>query len=132
MGSGARTSLDAWFYLAAVTLLVIIVGTWYVARGMVHRSEGRDVQKILEKTNIADDENFRRQARNYVSEIGRSRPLTPAQRREGEKIFFEAFRERMNLWMDGRLAAESEAETKQKQRDSWRHHQARFEAMMGE
>ncbi|MCC5877556.1 MAG: hypothetical protein JJU11_15155 [Candidatus Sumerlaeia bacterium] len=132
MAGNPKVSLDTWFYIAAGTLLVIILGTWYIGRGMVQRSEGRDVQAILEKTNVADDESYRRQARNYVAEQARNRNMTPAQRREAEQIFFEAFRNHMTIWMDDRLEGASDAETRQKQRESWRAHRARFEAMMGD
>lgn len=132
MAGKPRISLDGWFYIAAGTLLVVILGTWYIARGMIQRSEGREVQAILDQVNLADDESYRRQARNYVAEQARTREMTRAQRRDAEQIFFEAFRNHMTIWMDDRIDGASDAETRRKQRESWQNHLARYEALMAD
>ncbi len=118
MGVSERRN-DWLLYGIGGAILLAIGGTWYGAKRLIAWSEGRDVQALLEKSNLDSDESYRRQAKNYVAELGRRRALTAAQKKSLEEIYAVAFRDWMQIWMKGRMAGESEQETRAKQYEAW-------------
>ncbi|MEO8376420.1 MAG: hypothetical protein ABI579_02015 [Candidatus Sumerlaeota bacterium] len=111
-------------YAAAGVIVAGIVVTWYFAKRSMNHYEGREVQALLTKTNLATDKHYQQAAHNMVSQLIKDRKLTltSGHRSALEEIMARAFKERMTIWTADRLAGET-AETSQRKEDaSWQKH----------
>ena len=128
----SKVDIDWKFYLIAFAILGVITGWWWYSKRQIEIHQGRDVQELVDIANLDSDEAYQNNARNWVNNLAKSRPMTDDQKEEAREIYEQAFRERNKIWMDGRFAGESEKETRRKQSISWETYNQRFEEMMAE
>jgi hypothetical protein len=132
MRATEQYEFDWKFYVAILLIAAVLVGGIVIGRRMVLQAQGRHVQQLLTKTNLADIEFSRKQARTYVRGLAERHNLTPSERKKAEEIFTRAFHERMSIWVDDRLQGQSEAHTRKRQSESWDGHMEEFNQLLKE
>lgn len=125
-----KYKFDWKFYLVSIFAIILVVVVFSVARRMLIRAQGKEVQKLLVKTNLATIEESRRRAKNYVRGLVIQHKLTPSEREEVEEIFTRAFQERMDIWIQDRLQGKTEESTMLRQKQSWEKYQQEFQQFL--
>ena len=122
-----KYEFDWKFYLVSIFAIILIIVVFTVARRMIIRAQGKEVQKLLVKTNLASVEESKKRAKNYVRGLAIKYKFTPSERKKVEEIFTRAFQERMDIWIQDRLQGKTEAYTRQRQSQSWDKYQQEFQ-----
>lgn len=124
--------LDWRFYFTILLMAVVLITGFVIARRMILQAQGRDVQKLIIRTNAADIEASRKAARRYVARLVQEQNLTPRERKKAEEIFTRCFHEYMNIWIEDRLQGRSEAHTNRRYSECWQRYQEEFQQLLKE
>ncbi len=126
MSEEKEYKFDWKFYLLAILFILILVVVFSIVKKRIEIARGKDVQKLLIKSNLSSDEEHRKRAKNYVKELRKQYKLTQKETERAEEIFERAFKERIDIWIEDRLNAKPSVDTEKRQKESWQKHKEEF------
>ncbi len=124
--------LDWKFYVTVLLIVAVVVTGFAIGRRMIIRATGRDVQKLIIRTNYGEIEASRKQARIYVRGLVDQYNLAPRERNKAEDIYTRFFHERMNIWIEDRIKGRSEAYTRRRQAECGQRYEEEFQQFLKE
>jgi hypothetical protein len=112
---GEQYEFDWKFYLIVLAIMGVLSGTFYGVNRRLEYWRGRDVQVLVTTANLASEDNWRKQARNYVAPLARQYQLTASQRSELEEIYYQGLRSWYETWIADRLEGRPESQNRHAQ-----------------
>lgn len=127
-----KYAFDWKFYTVALLIITLLVTGFVIGERMIMRAQGRDVQELLNKTNLADIEASRKSAGIYVRRLAQKHNLTPRERDKAVEIYTRCFHEYTNIWIEDRLKGRSEAHTHRRYSECLQRHEEEFNQLLKE
>ena len=120
------------FYAVALLIIALLVTGFVIGKRVIMQAQGRDVQELLNKTNLADIEASRNSARRYVRRLAQEHNLTRSERDKAEDIYTRYFHEHTNIWIEDRIQGRSEAHTHRRYSECRQRHEEEFQQLLKE
>ena len=127
-----KYEFDWKFYAVALLIIALLVTGFVIGKRVIMQAQGRDVQELLNKTNLADIEASRKSAGIYVRGLAQQHNLTRSERNKAVDIYTRYFHERMNIWVEDRIQGRSEAHTRGRQAECRQRHEEEFQQLLKE
>ena len=127
-----KYKFDWKFYTVALLIIALLVTGFVIGKRMIMQAQGRDVQELLNKTNLADIKFSRMQARSYVGRLAEQHNLTRSERNKAVEIYTRYFDEHVNIWIEDRIQGRSEAHTHRRYSECRQRHEEEFQQLLKE
>ena len=120
------------FYVTVLLIVAVVVTGFAIGRRMIIRATGRDVQKLIINTNYGELKASQARARRHVSRLVEEHNLTPRERKKAEEIYTRCFHELMNIWVEDRIQARSQAYTQRRYAKCQQPYEEEFQQLLKE